>query len=409
MALSAAQQAIAQDSHRFRVAICGRRFGKTHLAIRELARFASIPNSSCQYIAPSYRMAKNIVWRKLRNRLTDLRWVRRTNETELSLELVNGSMISLKGADNFDSLRGVANNFLVLDEFAFMQPEAWHEVLRPTLSDTGGHAMFISTPVGKNNWAYDLYTQSQRDPENWGSWQYTSLAGGRIPESEIAQARLDLDARTFRQEYEASFEDAGSRIFYSFNEQNILALSDLDTSNIHVGMDFNIDPMSAVIGVRRGDTMFVVDEIRIFGSNTDEMVQEIRRRYPQSAVTVYPDPASRQRKTSAGGRTDFSILQNAGFTVRAPNSHDAVRDGINAVNSRLCNSAGARQLFVSPTCRHTIESLDRHAYKPGTQIPDKESGLDHMSDAVRYMINYIWPIRRDIAPKPAQRWGHSIV
>jgi hypothetical protein len=349
-------------------------------------------------------MAKQIVWDPLKYRLMDLNWVERVNESDLSILLINGSKISLRGADNPDSLRGVGLDFVVLDEFAWITEKAWSEVLRPTLSDRQGSAMFISTPVGKSNWAYNMYRMPQQDPEQWAAWQFTSLSGGRIPESEIEAARRDLDERTFRQEYEASFEESGSRIYYGFTDANIRECSNPDVSVIYIGMDFNIDPMSAVIAVRSGDEMHIIDEIRIFGSNTDEMVQEIQSRYSRSRVWVYPDPASRQRKTSAGGRTDLSILQNAGFTVKAPNAHDPVRDGINAVNSRLCNSLGVRQLFVDPKCKYTIESLERHAYKEGTTQPDKDSGYDHMTDAVRYMINYIWPVRREVVNTDPGRW-----
>jgi hypothetical protein len=177
---------------------------------------------------------------------------------------------------------------------------------------------------------------------------------------------------------------------------------------IYIGMDFNIDPMSATIGVRAGETMHIIDEIQMFSSNTQEMVTEIKSRYPRSRIWVYPDPASRQRKTSAGGSTDLSILQNAGFTVKAPLAHDAVRDGINAVNSRLCDATGTRHLMIDPKCKYTIESLERHAYKTGTSQPDKDSGYDHMSDALRYMISYIWPVKRDVKPQAPQRWGHAI-
>jgi len=177
---------------------------------------------------------------------------------------------------------------------------------------------------------------------------------------------------------------------------------------VYIGMDFNIDPMSAAIGVRMGDRMHIIDEIRMFSSNTQEMVAEVQSRYPRSKIWVYPDPASRQRKTSAGGHTDLSILQNAGFIVKAPNAHDPVRDGINAVNSRLCDANGVRNLMIDPKCKHTIESLERHAYKEGTSQPDKDSGYDHMTDALRYMIAYIWPVKRDVRPVPAQRWTHRI-
>ena len=409
MSLSPGQHQVTSDSHRFRTVIAGRRWGKTYLSIRELARAARLPDQRCFYVAPTYRMSKQIVWDPLKYRLMDLNWVERINESDLSIQLINGSKISLRGADNPDSLRGVGLDFLVMDEFAWISEKAWTEVLRPTLSDRQGRAMFISTPVGKSNWAYDMFQMPRTDPDNWASWQFTSLSGGRIPETEIAAARRDLDERTFRQEYEASFEESGSRIFYSFGDENIRTLEKPDTRVIYIGMDFNIDPMSAVIGVRSGDVMHMIDEVRIFGSNTDEMVNEIRTRYPTSTVWVYPDPASRQRKTSAGGRTDLSILQNAGFQVKAPNAHDPVRDGINAVNSRLCNSQGVRQLFVDPKCKYTIESLERHAYKEGTTQPDKESGYDHMTDAVRYMINYIWPVRRDVVKTDPGRWSHRTI
>lgn len=406
MAMSPAQRAIAEAPNRFRVAICGRRFGKTWLAMRELARFAREPDQRCYYVAPTYRMAKQIVWDPLKAKLIDLRWIERVNESDLTLNLINGSKISLRGADNRDSLRGVGLDFLVMDEFAWMDERAWTEVLRPTLSDRQGHALFISTPIGKNNWAYDLFTQPETDATNWAAWQWTSLDGGRITAEEIEQARRDLDERTFRQEYEATFESYVGRIYYAFDRANIRQFTVDQPEQILVGMDFNIDPMSACIGIRQGDTLQITDEIRMFSSNTLEMVAEIKARYPASKVTVYPDPASRQRKTSAGGVTDLSILQNAGFRVLAPHSHDPVRDGINAVNSRLCDSKGVRHLFVDPKCKYTIESLERHAYKEGTSQPDKDSGYDHMTDALRYLVSYIWPVRRDAKPPTALRWSH---
>jgi hypothetical protein len=175
-------------------------------------------------------------------------------------------------------------------------------------------------------------------------------------------------------------------------------------------MDFNIDPMSAVIAIRKGDDLCVIDEIRMFSSNTQETVDEIASRYPKSKVWVYPDPASRQRKTSAGGSTDLTILQNAGFIVKAPVSHTPIRDRINAVNSRLCDSTGVRHLFVTKRCKYTIESLERHTYKEGTSQPDKDSGYDHMNDALGYMIDYLWPIKRQREPDPyaPKRWTHRI-
>ena len=413
MTLSPAQKTIAKDNHRFRVVVAGRRFGKTHLAIRELAYHAREPNKEVWYVAPSYKMAKNIVWRKLKNRLQDLNWVQKHNETELTLTLKNGSVIALKGADNYDSLRGVGLDFIVLDEFADIDPQAWFETLRPTLSDKAGKALFIGTPKGIGNWSYELYQNSIDDTDSWSSHQFTTVDGGNVPETEITQARRDLDERTFRQEYLATFETYTGRIYYAFDRaKNTIDAdpTDKDLEAIYIGMDFNIDPMSAVIAVRKGEDLCVIDEIRMYSSNTQEIVAEISSRYPKSKKFVYPDPASRQRKTSAGGVTDLTILQNAGFLVKAPMAHTPVRDRINAVNSRLCDSTGIRRLFITKRCKYTIEALERQTYKEGSSQPDKDSGYDHMNDALGYMVDYIWPVKRQrdndiVQPK---RWLHGI-
>jgi hypothetical protein len=250
------------------------------------------------------------------------------------------------------------------------------------------------------------------DPESWQSWQFTTLDGGFVSADEIEEARKLLDARTFQQEFEATFVTAGNRVWYAFDRvHNVQEYRGAQPQQLAIGMDFNIDPMSAVIFVREGDHVWATDEIEMYSSNTAEMVAEIRNRYPNirpERITVYPDPASRQRKTSAGGVTDLSILQNAGFLVKAPNSHNPVRDGVNAVNSMLCSAGGQRRFFVDPACKRLIECLERHNYKPGTTVPDKDTGYDHLTDAARYYFDYVWPVRRDIKPQAPQRWGHAI-
>lgn len=412
MALSQAQYCIAKDTTRFRVVVAGRRFGKTHLSIRELCFHAKEPDKDVWYVAPTYKMARQIVWKKLKNKLTDLNWVAKTNETELTLQLINGSTISLKGADNYDSLRGVGLDFIVLDEFADISPDAWYETLRPTLSDKAGKALFIGTPKGIGNWAYEIYQNTQDDPLNWKSYTFTTIDGGNVPPEEIEQARKDLDERTFRQEYMATFETFSGRIYYAFDRMgNVLKYIGNIPDVLYVGMDFNIDPMSAVIATRVGDTLHIIDEVRIFSSNTAEIVDELKQRFPKSKLWVYPDPAGNQRKSSAGGQTDITILQNAGFVVKAPRVHTPVRDRINAVNSRLCDTIGIRRLFVDPKCKYTIEGLERQTYKEGTSQPDKESGYDHMNDALGYMVDYLFPVRKDIDPELLipQRWGHRVV
>ncbi len=122
---------------------------------------------------------------------------------------------------------------------------------------------------------------------------------------------------------------------------------------------------------------------------------------------MYPDPAGRQRKTSAGGRTDISILQNAGFTVKVRNSHTAIRDRVNSVNAKLKNTQGTRTLFVDPKCRNIISSLEKMVYKPGTSVIEKDGELDHMADAVGYLCDFLFPLRTEHTTSEPQRWAFS--
>ena len=173
-------------------------------------------------------------------------------------------------------------------------------------------------------------------------------------------------------------------------------------------MDFNVAPINAAIMVREGEDLYIIDEIQMYSSNTDELAQEIKRRYPTSKVFVYPDPSGAARKTSANGHTDFTILANAGFNVKAPRRHDPVRDRINALNARLRSADSKNHLFVSKRCKYSIESLEKYCFKPGTQVPDKDSGFDHMFDAISYCVAFIFPLQRNQEPYVPERWGQKI-
>ena len=408
MPLSEAQRAVASSKKRFRTAIFGRRAGKTTLAIREMLRFASKPNQTVWYVSPSYRMSKEIVSDKLRKMLTDLRWLTKYNESELTAYLKNGSVISLKGAENFDSLRGRAINFLVLDEVADIKPQAFYEVLRPALADTQGECLLLGTPKGKSNWSYDLFNMPNVDP-NWGSWQTTTLEGGFVTPEEIEEARNLLDEKTFEAEFLANFISSGNKIFYNFDrDRNVQPYTGEVPRILYLGQDFNYAPNTCVISVNTGTGLHIIDEIKLMSSNTNEMVDEIKSRYPHHKIITFPDPSGRQNKTSAGGKTDISILEDAGFVVKAPRKHTPVRDTINSVNSLLCNAVGDVRLWVDPRCRNVIESMDRWNYKEGTTVPDKEHGHDHFSDTVRYLVDGTYPIKKNIEPQPPQRWGHKI-
>ena len=397
MQLTPPQQTISDCSARFRVAACGRRFGKSFLSINEMAKFARHPKRRILYVAPTYRQAKTVIWDELKTQLISRRWAKKINESELQITLVNGSTIAVRSSDNYDALRGGKYDFIVLDECDDIDPTAWYSVLRATLSDTGGHAMFIGSPKGRN-WFYDLWLQGGAT-EDWASFQFTTLDGGNVPPEEIEAAKRDLDIRTFEQEYLSQFNSDGSTIFYAFTEDNIQPWPGHvdDRTPVHIGCDFNVSPMTAVCATKTKDGLHVFDEIEIYGSNTNELVQEIRRRFGyQRQIYVYPDASGAKRTTNSTGLSDHIILMNAGLKLMTDSTNPPVAEAIASVNSLLCNSLNQRRLLIDPKCRRLREVILKFTYKDNTRVPDKDSGFDHMADALRYLVHKLFPLQQNI-------------
>ncbi len=392
--MSKPQSRVFGSRARFRALNAGRRFGKTHLAALELMASAVNRKGSINwYVAPTYRQAEQIAWAKLKS-MIPAAYIAAKNESDLSIVLRNRSIIALRGADNPDSLRGPGLDFVVLDEAAFQKHEAWAEVLRPALSDRLGRALFISTPCGYN-WFYDLYCAA-KGRDDWAAFQFTTLEGGNVPTSEVESARSELDERTFRQEYEASFEALAGRVYYAYDrEQNARPVADDGKSPVLVGMDFNVNPMSAVFALRAGDQLHFFGEHLIPNGNTEDMAKAIRARFPGRQIRVYPDPTGNARKTSAPvGQTDFTILRAAGLNVLAPQHPYPVADKINTVNSAMKTASGIRRVFVDPVkCPNLAKSWDGLTYREGTSEPDKSLGLDHVTDAAAYLILWELPLR----------------
>lgn len=402
--LTKSQSQIWRSNARFKVVCAGRRFGKSFFALTWLLAKAAESKGIYYYIAPSYVMAKSIAWRLLKEISDGIYSVK--NESELYLELPNGSVIQLKGAENRDALRGVSLSGAVLDEASFMAEEVWTEVIRPATSDRLAPVLFITTPAGWN-YLKDLYDYARSgQDENWQAWTFTTADGGNVALSEIEAAKRELPERTFKQEYLASFETLSNRVYSNFDRAvNIctdLATAD-STQELYIGIDFNVCPVTAAIGVKVVDQLHVIDEISIENSNTTELAQEIKRRYPNHKIRAYPDPAGRARKTSAGGQTDFTILEQFGFITFAPNAHDPVADRINTVQAMLRNANGQSRLFIHPRCKELIKGLDGMTYKKDTNLPDKSLGLDHITDALGYLVCFEFPIN---APLSAPiKWG----
>ena len=384
--LTEPQREVWDDDSRFKLLCSGRRFGKTYLCISRLVAWAiEHPGSLNWYVTQNYKSAKQIAWRQLRAMVPTEMFVKK-NESELSVELANGSLIALKGADNADSLRGVSLSSLIIDEAAYVKREAWEMVLRPALSDQGGPAWFITTPAGLN-WFHDLWEQAADQPD-WSTHSYTTIEGGNVPAEEIEAARRTLDERTFRQEYLASFETLTGRVYPDFDADNIDdTIGDLG-GEILLGCDFNVGVMAGVLGSRVGDTLHIWDEIALKQSNTDEMCMHLKNKFPGRQIVAYPDPTGSARKTSAAGETDHGIIRKYGYKVISPKHPWAVKDKINSTNWLIRTAHGDCKMLVHPRCKNTIKALRNVTYKEGSEdyVIDKTANIEHWTDGLGYLV-----------------------
>jgi hypothetical protein len=411
--LKAPQWTVFNCDSRFRILVAGRRFGKTYLALVELCRSAWKAGRLSWYVAPTYKQAKRIAWRPLKQ-MTRPYWASRPNETDLRIELISGGTICLRGADNYDSLRGDGLDFLILDEYASIARQAWTEVLRPALADKQGRALFIGTPRGYNHF-YDLYAAVQDQP-HWARFQFTTEEGGNVSTGELESATRELDERTYRQEFQASFENlATGMVYYPFDRAHHVGEVHYDR-NVPLcwSLDFNIHPMCSVIGQRAGERVSVLDEIVLADSNTSSACQEffhrttawLARSYLPIQVDVYGDATGEARRSSAS-RTDWQLVRDffgrcgdryrPVFHVSA--SNPAVRDRVNCVNAKLLNQAGERRLTIDPRCKQLIQDFERVHWRTDAsgnarnEIDKSDGARTHVSDALGYMLAAQFPMR----------------
>ncbi len=207
-----AQLEFHESEARFRIIAAGRRFGKSEAAVNEGIKFAISHSGSIIWIvAPVYAQAM-MDWRMVKHFLPR-EFIKEVHATEKYLELSNNATIWIKSGDNPDTLRGEGIDFLIIDEAAMVKEDVWIEALRPSLSDTQGRAVFISTPRG-HNWFYSLWARGQDSAyPDYESWVYPTSANPHIFPQEIEEARHTLPELVFRQEYLAEFMDDVGAVF----------------------------------------------------------------------------------------------------------------------------------------------------------------------------------------------------
>ena len=331
--------------------------------MRRAAKLAAAWNVSVEdeiwYAAPTQKQARRVFWRRLKQAIPKSWLASKPNETDMLITLKSGHLLRCVGLENYDDLRGSGLFFILVDEWADCKYAAWEEVIRPMLSTCtytlptgeirkGGHALRIGTPKGFNH-CYDTFQDGKpgHEPDH-RSWLYNSLDGGNVPPEEIEAARRKMDPRTFRQEYEASFENYQGVVYYTFNRAECSTVERIKPGEqLHIGMDFNVMKMSAVVYVIRDGLPLALDELHTV-RDTPDMIERIQARFPAHGIAVYPDASGQNTSSKNASESDLSLLKKAGFTVIVDSTNPGVKDRVNALNAMFLNSYGERRLKVNP-------------------------------------------------------------
>jgi len=382
MLLTPDQLEIASDLHRFRVVNCGRRFGKTTLSIEEITGTAVSKGTRIAYIAPTYQQARDIAWEQLKSELKPI--IKKVNESrlELTTRTMNKneeSLIVLRGWEAIETLRGQKFDFIVIDEIASMRNfwSHWQEIIRPTLTDSRGEALFISTPKGFNHF-YELYSMESKDPD-YKSFHFTTYDNPHIPPDEVDKAKLEVTEDRFAQEYLADCRKTEGLVYKEFDRERHLYDGELagSVTDFFAGVDFGFTNPTAVVHIKkdRDENYWVVDESYQTGqteSQTAEYVSACK------FFKVYPDPES---------PSAIKELRSHKVNVRTVvKNKDSIKNGINLIRELFKSN----RLHINKKCENLIYELETYAYPEKKDMrnedenPIKEN--DHALDALRYAL-----------------------
>lgn len=376
---------------RFACIVAHRRFGKTVAAINDLIRTAlTLDRQSVRvaYIAPYYRQAKAIVWDYAKYYTSVIPGIV-INESELRIDFPNGSRLRLFGADNYDAMRGLYFDDVVLDEPADFPVSAWPTVIRPALADRKGRATFVGTPKGKNDF-WDVYEKSKTDPE-WFSLMLRASETGVIDQYELNDAKRTMGEDRYEQEFECSFEAAIQGAYYGTEmkdatQQGRITTVPYDPSmKVITSWDLGVGDSTAIwfaqfVGAERR----YIDYYESSGVGLDHYVKMLQDKGYIYGEHILPHDA-RVRELGSG-KTRVETLGNLGLQniTIAPNL--MLDDGIQAVRSSLATS-----WFDEEKCARGIESLRQYQRdfdekgKTWRGRP-KHDWTSHGADSFRYMV-----------------------
>lgn len=383
------QARLHRSLERFNVLVAHRRFGKTVFCVNELiAKAAANPleRPRYAYVAPLFTQAKDVAWEYVKTQVAPIPGVG-VNETELRVDLPGGARIRLYGADNPDRLRGLYLDGVVLDEYAQIHPRLWAEVVRPALADRQGWAIFIGTPMGRNQ-LYDIYEQGKTQPD-WFTALFRAGETGIIPAEELAAARRAMSEEQYAQEFECSFDAAIMGAYYG----KLLAAAERDgrigampwepALPVHTAWDLGIGDSTAIWFCQRaGRETRLIDFYEASGVGLDHYARALGERPYVYGEHLLPHDA--EVRELGSGKSRVETLMSLGIRPRVLPAMK-VEDGINAARNLL-----QQCWFDATRCAGGLEALRQYrrewddrlrAFRP-RPLHDWTS---HAADAFRYL------------------------
>lgn len=364
-----------------------RRAGKTVATINDKIKRAiedAKPDGRYAYIAPLYNQAKDIAWSYLKQYAYPLLSAP-PNESELRVDLINGSRIRLYGADNPDRLRGLYLDGVTLDEYGDMKPSLWTDVIRPALSDRKGWATFIGTPKGKNDF-WKIHNDARAD-QKWFSLVLRASETGLIDPEELAEARQQMGEDQYAQEYECSFDAAIKGAFYSdelrrAESEGRIGRVPVDRAvAVHTAWDLGISDSTAIWFIQCvGKERRLIDYYEASGVGLEHYAQVLKDKAYVYGTHYFPHDV--QVKELGSGLSRVDTLKGLGITAEVvPVS--AVLDGINAVRRMI------GQCWIDKDrCERGIEAVKQYRREYDETLKDWKmrplhDWTSHGADALR--------------------------
>jgi PBSX family phage terminase large subunit len=310
---------------------------------------------------------------------------------EYMLHLPGGdTKILCRSFENWSRIIGLNLAWVLADEIDTVTPaianKAFPKILGRLRSGNVRQFGAASTPEGFR-WMWTTFgSEDAQTRQDRKLIKMRSVDNPHLPPDFIERLEANYDPTLLKAYLDGEFVNLTTGAVYDRFDRTkhvISKLPDTEREPLRIGVDFNVGNMSAVIGVKLNNTLLVIDEVS-GAHDTDALAQQIKARYPNRQIYVYPDASGGNRSTNAS-QTDIQILESYGMANQSPRANPPVRDRVSAVQALLENGKGQVRLQISATCKRMIECLELQCYTEKGD-PDKDSGHDHMNDALGYLI-----------------------